>query len=99
MTLRQAPGCESEVDTVLKPLGIPFSAHTRKVIINLIEKDLEFELTPVVPIVDEGPTAPPPDWAQLSPLRLIPVLRDGDLSLADSSVINMYLDRKHSFRS
>jgi glutathione S-transferase len=74
---------------MLKIHGVPFSAHTRKVIIAAIEKDLPYDLVPVVPL------APPPDWRQLSPLGHIPAIEDGPVRLADSSVICQYLERQH----
>lgn len=72
--------------------GVPFSAHTRKVIIVAREKGLPYKLVPVVPL------KPPSGWTALSPLGLIPALVDGDLTLADSSVIALYLDRKYPDR-
>ena len=37
-----------------------------------------------------------PDWySEISPLNRIPSLRDGELALADSSVIGQYLEEKH----
>ena len=74
---------------MLEIFGVPFSAHTRKVMIALREKSVPFELVPVVPI------APPAGWAELSPLGTIPVLRSPELTVADSSVICQYLERKH----
>ena len=79
---------------MLQILGVPFSAHTRKVIIFALEKGLEYRLVPVAPLFTEGPLAPPADWARLSPLGKIPVLRDGDRAIADSSVIGLYLERR-----
>jgi glutathione S-transferase len=74
---------------MLKIYGVPFSAHTRKVIIAAIEKGLSFELVPVIPL------APPPGWLELSPLGLIPAIQDGEVTLADSSAIGLYLERRH----
>lgn len=74
---------------MLKIHGVPFSAHTRKVIIAALEKNLPFELVPVIPLT------PPPDWRELSPLGLIPAVQDGAVTLADSSVIGLYLDRRY----
>lgn len=74
---------------MLKIHGVPFSAHTRKVIIAALEKGIAFELVPVVPL------APPPGWAELSPLGYIPAIEDDDFNVADSSVIGLYLERKH----
>jgi glutathione S-transferase len=74
---------------MLKIHGVPFSAHTRKVIVTAIQKGLPYEIVPVVPL------APPQGWAELSPLGLIPVLQDEDYTLADSSVICAYLERRY----
>src|SRR5262245_38085737 len=72
---------------MLEIFGVPFSAHTRKVLLSLREKAMPFELRPVIPL------APPPGWQQLSPLGKIPVLRTPELTVADSSVILQYLER------
>ncbi len=74
---------------MLKIYGVPFSAHTRKVLVAAIEKGIDYEMVPVVPL------APPPGWREKSPLGLIPAIEDGDLRLADSSVISLYLERKY----
>jgi glutathione S-transferase len=68
--------------------GLPFSAHTRKVILAAIEKDIAYRLVPVVPL------NPPPGWTDLSPLGLIPAIEDDGVTVADSSVICLYLERK-----
>lgn len=81
---------------MLKFHGLPFSAHTRKVIIAALEKGLPYELQPVVPVAAPGtPGAPPAHWRDWSPLGKIPVLQDGPVTLADSSVIALYLERVH----
>jgi|SRR5688572_11995136 glutathione S-transferase len=72
---------------MLKIHGVPFSAHTRKVIIAALEKGIPYEIVPVIPLT------PPPGWTELSALGLIPAIQDGDFTLADSSVICQYLDR------
>jgi glutathione S-transferase len=74
---------------VLKIHGVPISVHTRKVIVATIVKELPYHNEPVIPF-----TAPA-GWDRLSPTGRIPVMQDGDLTLADSSVICAYLDRKH----
>lgn len=74
---------------MLKIHGVPFSAHTRKVIIAALEKGIPYEIVPVVPLT------PPPGWSELSALGLIPAIQDGDFTLADSSVICQYLDRAY----
>jgi glutathione S-transferase len=74
---------------MLKIYGLPISVHTRKVIVAAIEKDLAFENEPVVPF------HPPAGWEKLSPTGKIPVARDGELLLRDSSIICAYLERVH----
>ena len=72
--------------------GSNVSPFVRKVLVVLAEKGAEFTLDPV------NPFSPPPDFADISPLKRIPVLRDSDVpepnTLPDSSVICDYLDRK-----
>lgn len=65
----------------------------RKVRVALAEKGLEYKLDPV------SPFAPPDYFLQISPLKRIPVLRDEsegpDATLADSSAICGYLEKKY----
>jgi glutathione S-transferase len=72
---------------MLNLYGVPFSAHTRKTIIVAIEKNIPFELKPVVPLT------PPAGWRELSPLGHIPAIEEDGFTLADSSVICLYLER------
>ena len=74
---------------MLKIHGVPFSAHTRKVIIAALEKGIAYEIVPVIPLT------PPPGWTDLSALGLIPAIQDGEFTLADSTVICQYLDRAY----
>src|SRR5262245_41027517 len=76
----------------MKIYGVPISVHTRKVIVAAKLKRLAFDSVPVVPII---PDNPPPNWRQLSPTGKIPVLQDGDFTLADSAAICAYLDQLH----
>jgi glutathione S-transferase len=76
---------------MLKIYGVPISVHTRKVIVAARLKRLPFELIPVVPVI---PDNPPPNWRELSPTGLIPVLQDGNFTLADSAAICAYLERR-----
>lgn len=59
----------------------------------LAEKQLEYKIDPI------SPFAPPPDFAEISPLKRIPVMRDDnegpEALLPDSSAICAYLERKH----
>lgn len=69
--------------------GTSVSPFVRKVLVFLAEKGIEFENAPV------NPFAPPDNYKKISPLGKIPALTDGDNTLADSSVICQYLERKH----
>lgn len=79
---------------MLRIFGLPISAHTRKVLIVLHEKGIDYELVPVAPLFSEGPMGPPANWAELSPLGKIPVVQVDGLTIADSSVIGLYLERR-----
>jgi len=76
---------------MLKIHGVPISVHTRKVIVAARLKGLPFEVVPVVPVI---PGNPPANWREISPTGKIPVLQDGDFTLADSAAICAYLERK-----
>jgi glutathione S-transferase len=68
--------------------GVPLSIHVRKVIVAALEKRLEHTVEVVFPF------DPPPGWRDLSPTGKIPALKHGDLTLADSSVIVAYLEKR-----
>lgn len=69
--------------------GAPLSPFVRKVRLYLLEKGLDYQLEVVTPFGQ-------PAWfRELSPLGRIPAMRDGDMTLADSSVICQYLEEKH----
>jgi len=71
--------------------GAPVSPFVRKVIVALAEKGIAYDHDPVVPAVA------PPQFnrvsREVSPLGRIPAYRDGDFTIADSSVILAYLER------
>jgi glutathione S-transferase len=69
--------------------GAGISPFTRKVRAFLAEKGLEYAHDPVIPF------NPPPTWRKLSPLGKIPAFSDGDRTLADSSVICAYVERRN----
>lgn len=72
--------------------GAPLSPFVRKLCLCLIEKELDYELEVVMPFGQ-------PDWfRELNPLGRIPAFRDGDLKLADSSVICQYLEERYPER-
>lgn len=65
---------------MLRIYGVPLSVHTRKTILTAIIKRLEYKFEVVIPVV---PGNPPANWNTLSPTGMIPVLQDGDYTLAD----------------
>ncbi|WP_252275553.1 glutathione S-transferase family protein [Pseudomonas subflava] len=66
--------------------GAPLSPFVRKLRLCLLEKGLDYQLEIVTPF-DQ------PEWyRELNPLGRIPAFRDGDVTLADSSVICQYLE-------
>jgi glutathione S-transferase len=69
-------------------LGAGISPFVRKVRAFLIEKGADYAHEPVIPF------NPPADFRKSSPLGKIPAFRDGDKTLADSSVICAYLERR-----
>ncbi len=72
-----------------KLFGASVSPYVRKVLVTLAEKGLEFEADPV------NPFSPPEHYRDISPLGKIPALQHDDKTLADSSVICAYLERRH----
>jgi len=72
--------------------GSNLSPFVRKVRVILIEKNAPYTLDQI------NPFRQPPEFAAISPLKRIPVLRDTDLpepnTLPDSSVIADYLENK-----
>ena len=73
-------------------IGSFVSPYVRKVLACLHLKALNHEIDPITPFFGG------PDFDRLSPLRRIPVLIDGDVTLCDSSVICAYLDEAYPQR-
>lgn len=69
--------------------GAPLSPFVRKVRLLLAEKGLDYQLEAIAPF------GQPAWYREISPLGRIPALRDGDLALADSSVICQYLEERY----
>jgi glutathione S-transferase len=71
--------------------GAPVSPFVRKAMVALAEKGVAYDHDPV------GPSIAPPEFnrvsREVSPLGRIPAYRDGDFTIADSSVIIAYLER------
>lgn len=73
----------------LTVIGSYLSPYVRKVLACLELKGLTYVVDPIVPFYGND------DFARMSPLRRVPVLIDGDVTLADSTVICEYLDERH----
>jgi glutathione S-transferase len=76
----------------MKIIGSYVSPYVRKVLACLHLKGLEYEIDPITPFFGGD------EFESLSPLRRIPVLVDGDLTLCDSSVICAYLEEAYPAR-
>ena len=70
--------------------GTPLSGHAHRVELMLRILGLDFEYVEASAAVRATP-----EYARLNPLRQIPVLEDGDLILADSNAILVYLARRY----
>lgn len=70
-------------------IGNHGSPYVRKVLAALNMKGLDYEVDPIVPFYGGD------RFTELSPLRRIPVLIDGDLVVHDSTVICEYLDERY----
>ena len=69
--------------------GVPISPFVRKVRVAMAEKGIAYDLDPVIPVNVS------PEYRKMSPLGKVPAFRDGETTLADSSVIIAYLERIH----
>ncbi|HEX7945172.1 MAG TPA: glutathione S-transferase [Phenylobacterium sp.] len=70
--------------------GVPLSGHVHKVEVFLRLLNLPFDYVEAA-----APARQTDAFAALNPLRQIPVLEDGDLVLADSNAILVYLARRY----
>ena len=73
----------------MKVYGVKGSPFVCKALVALEEKKLPYELEMMVSLAPK-----PPALLALHPLGKIPVLRDGEVVVPDSSVICAYLERK-----
>lgn len=71
---------------MLTVIGSYVSPFVRKVLACLALKQLDYRIDPITPFYGDD------EFTRLSPLRRIPVLIDGDVSLCDSTVIAQYLE-------
>ena len=69
--------------------GVPLSPFVRKLRLLLSQKGLDYQLEIIMPHRQ-------PDWYfAINPLGRVPAIKDGDVTLADSSVIGQYLDEQY----
>lgn len=73
----------------MKIIGSFVSPYVRKVLACMNLKNLDYEVDPITPFFGND------EFERLSPLRRIPVLVDGELTISDSSVICAYLDEAY----
>jgi glutathione S-transferase len=73
----------------MKLYGASQSPFVRKARIVLEEKGIPYETESLVPVPKT------PELLALHPMGKIPILRDGDVVVPDSSVICAYLEKKH----
>lgn len=74
---------------VTRIVGSYASPYVRKVLACMALKGVDYEIDPITPFFANA------DFERLSPLRRVPVLIDGDVTLCDSSVICAYLDEAY----
>lgn len=70
--------------------GVPFSVHTRKVILAARLKGIAYSVVPVAPVI---PSSLPANWRRISPSGLIPAIDDNGFTLAESTAIVQYFER------
>ena len=70
-------------------IGSYLSPYVRKLLAVLEHKGLQYEIDPIVPFYGNDA------FTDLSPARKIPVLMDGNVCLADSTVIIEYLNEQY----
>ncbi len=78
---------------MIRVIGSYVSPYVRKVLACMNLKGLAYEIDPITPFFGNE------EYERMSPLRRIPVLVDGDVSICDSSVICAYLDDAYPERA
>ena len=80
------------MDRPIRIIGSFVSPYVRKVLACMLLKQLPFEVDPITAFFGGE------EFDRLSPLRRIPVMQDGGVTLCDSSVICAYLDEAYPDR-
>jgi len=70
-------------------VGSYISPYVRKVLVFLDLKGIRYQIDPIVPFFGSD------QFTEISPVRRIPVLVDGDVTLSDSTVICEYLEDRY----
>jgi glutathione S-transferase len=89
LSRRRASCILQRVARPLTIIGSFVSPYVRKVLACINLKGLSYEVDPITPFFGSD------EFERLSPLRRIPVLIDGELSVSDSTVICEYLDEAY----
>ncbi|XP_027368135.1 glutathione S-transferase F9-like [Abrus precatorius] len=76
---------------VVKVYG-PHCASTKRVLVCLVEKEIEFEVVPVDVLKGEQRD---PEYLKLQPFGVVPVIKDGDYTLYESRAIMRYYAEKY----
>jgi glutathione S-transferase len=79
----------TKTEIVLHGMGLSGHTHRVALMLNALGLSYRFEDAP-------GPVRATPAFLALNPLGQIPVLQDGDLTLADSNAILVYLARRYA---
>ncbi|KAJ4976064.1 hypothetical protein NE237_001170 [Protea cynaroides] len=77
---------------VVKVFGPSYASCCRKVLVCLIEKEIEFEIIPIDIIKGEQKS---PEFLKLQPFGVVPVIQDGDYTLYESRAIMRYYSEKY----
>ncbi|KAJ4975101.1 hypothetical protein NE237_000207 [Protea cynaroides] len=77
---------------VVKVIGPPYASCLRKVLVCLIEKEVEFEIIPIDLLKGEQKN---PEFLKLQPFGVVPVIQDGDYTLYESRAIMRYYSEKY----
>ncbi|KAK1304092.1 Glutathione S-transferase F9 [Acorus calamus] len=78
---------------VVKVYGPAYASAARRVMVCLIEKDVEFETIHVDLLKREQKS---PQFLKLQPFGMVPVIQDGDLTLFESRAIIRYYAEKYA---
>jgi glutathione S-transferase len=70
--------------------GVPVSPYVRKVQAVLELKGVDYTINPIIPFGDKT------ELLALNPMGKIPAFQDDDVTLADSSVISAYLEKRYT---